>query len=734
MSLQSLSLKHALAVAAFAALVAGCPSGSDGSDPGTEDAGTLVDGGSPGDPLLGADAMATDSSAPPPACGRLTSLCKDGENCSGAPDCVSKVCVGGLCRAAAPADGTKNGDETDVDCGGSMAPACADGKACVVTTDCASGVCTAKVCQVPAPTDGVQNGDETGIDCGGSAPTKCAAGAGCLSNADCDKLKCDLVQKKCLVASHSDGVVNAGETGVDCGGSAPTKCPSGQGCVSNADCNALKCDVGATNLCLIASHTDGITNLGETGIDCGGAAPMKCPTGQGCVATSDCDKALCDVAGTKLCLAPTHTDGIVNLGETGTDCGGAAPLKCTPGQGCAIDGDCANTRCNLGTLVCNPPTKSDGLQNGTETAIDCGGAGPTNAPACAVGLTCSIDTDCASKACNYAKKCVESRSCKVQHGGDTCGPNGNQSCCVSLAAGAATIDKYNITAGRMRAFVTATNGDLRGYIAANTPAWWTAAWSAFLPTMLDNGQVTPDDNPAYTGVYQELGPYVHGVVAGGNRGCNVSGPGARTYRIPDAVNTRMADPQSYAQDFLDDRSLNCVSVHIIAAFCAWDGGRLPTRAEMNVAWGGATFPWGASGTPLGYRYVFTTDPNGTQEGAVGGYQGSPFLAAPLSQTDLKWANYNMNYWGGATQLANDYSIFVAPPGRFPNGNGPFGHADLAGNVFNSLDINVAAGVDRAYWTRSGSWQGHPIPWSAPGSETNFGAHYKYWAMGGRCAR
>jgi hypothetical protein len=183
----------------------------------------------------------------------------------------------------APADGVKNGDETDVDCGGSKAPACADTKGCLVKADCTSGVCTNKICQAPTSTDGVQNGNETGIDCGGTSTgaPKCPAGMGCLTNADCANVACDTVQKRCLPASHSDGLKNDGETGVDCGGAAPTKCPTGEGCVSTADCNAVACDVGATNLCLAPSHTDGIKNLGETGTDCGGAAPAKCPTGQG---------------------------------------------------------------------------------------------------------------------------------------------------------------------------------------------------------------------------------------------------------------------------------------------------------------------------------------------------------------------------------------------------------------------------------------------------------------------
>lgn len=38
-------------------------------------------------------------------------------------------------------DGTKNGDETDIDCGGSCSAKCADGQGCNVAADCQSGNC-----------------------------------------------------------------------------------------------------------------------------------------------------------------------------------------------------------------------------------------------------------------------------------------------------------------------------------------------------------------------------------------------------------------------------------------------------------------------------------------------------------------------------------------------------------------------------------------------------------------
>ncbi len=60
-------------------------------------------------------------------------------------------------------DGIQNGDETGVDCGGSSCDPC--------TVE-------------PTCTDGIQNGDETGVDCGGSSCDPCQAVAYCASNSN----------------------------------------------------------------------------------------------------------------------------------------------------------------------------------------------------------------------------------------------------------------------------------------------------------------------------------------------------------------------------------------------------------------------------------------------------------------------------------------------------------------------------------------------------------------------
>lgn len=114
--------------------------------------------------------------------------CTTGMICTTGADCQSKTCTMGLCAEPACDDMQPNGDETDVDCGGSCDP-CADGKSCIIPMDCASNVCKMNVCQMPTCNDGVQNGDEINKDCGGSCGG-CPGGTPCSANLDCSSEFC----------------------------------------------------------------------------------------------------------------------------------------------------------------------------------------------------------------------------------------------------------------------------------------------------------------------------------------------------------------------------------------------------------------------------------------------------------------------------------------------------------------------------------------------------------------
>ncbi|EDM76080.1 putative lipoprotein [Plesiocystis pacifica SIR-1] len=63
--------------------------------------------------------------------------------------------------------------------------------------------------------NGEQDGDETDVDCGGSC-APCDNGGGCMEDTDCASLYCD--EGTCAEASCEDGVQNQGEASVDCGG------------------------------------------------------------------------------------------------------------------------------------------------------------------------------------------------------------------------------------------------------------------------------------------------------------------------------------------------------------------------------------------------------------------------------------------------------------------------------------------------------------------------------------
>jgi len=642
----------------------------------------------------GTDDGGTDGTTGPdggPACGRLTTPCAPGRTCEGPLDCASNLCRDGLCQATNPADGLKNGDETDVDCGGTRAPACADTKGCVGAVDCTSGVCKTGICQAPTPTDGVKNGDETGADCGGAKAPKCKTGEGCLADADCDKVKCDVVQKKCKAPAHDDGIKNGDETGIDCGG--PT-------------------------------------------------ASKRCATGEGCVATADCDNVLCDLAATKLCLAAA---------------------------------------------------RDDGLKNGTETDIDCGGAAPTNAAKCATGKSCLLPADCGSDGCSYAKKCAVAPSCAPHEGGDTCGRGEvgqagavHESCCTSvpLPDNSARLDKYEITAGRVREFIKRTGGNVQQWVLdhrAQTAAQITDAMVAYLP--IDNtkpvktythcdgaGGNCASDTRGF-GVYDHLGNttfFPDRPCPNCGQGCYLGsiatgGYGHPTYYWDAATQSGQwsAQPRKFTQQELDVKSLNCVTQVLLASFCAWDGGRLATTNELslnspNSAWGTGTYPWGSNpftetmpGAPgrIAYPYaagnflVPAENDDGTSNLAN---------ATMYNQTNwnpfspyLKYFRYAYPNIPSAQWDQTDQAYGIAAPGRMYNdyrqvGAGANdGYYDIGGNIMEvggdyTADPDDAnhGGFPRANWT-GGSFEGHGVNNRAG---YNLNVLTKYGKMGGRCAR
>ena len=183
-------------------------------------------------------------------CGGSCSNCGGGSTCFSGLDCVSSTCVLGKCDVPNHCtNGEVDNDETGVDCGGNCEPCSVAGSGCTSGSDCASGVCVASnnggACAAASCTDLVKNGDESDIDCGGSCQTKCGASLKCDADSDCQSGSCSTTNGRCNAPNTcADGVQNFGETCID-GGGPCSPCRLAEGCAITADCESgLVCSFG----------------------------------------------------------------------------------------------------------------------------------------------------------------------------------------------------------------------------------------------------------------------------------------------------------------------------------------------------------------------------------------------------------------------------------------------------------------------------------------------------------
>ncbi len=111
-------------------------------------------------------------------------------------------------------------------------------------------------------------------------------------------------------------------------------------------------------------------------------------------------------------------DGVKNGSETDVDCGGSCEAKCFDGHGCSAPGDCVSHACAGNVCV----SCGDGVKNGDETDVDCG---DSCAARCLDGASCVKDADCASGRCgsdNLCSSCNDHLKNGMESGIDCGGP------------------------------------------------------------------------------------------------------------------------------------------------------------------------------------------------------------------------------------------------------------------------------------------------------------------------
>ncbi|MGA9654616.1 MAG: SUMF1/EgtB/PvdO family nonheme iron enzyme, partial [Polyangia bacterium] len=278
----------------------------------------------------------------------------------------------------------------------------------------------------------------------------------------------------------------------------------------------------------------------------------------------------------------------------------------------------------------------------------------------------------------------------------TCGPLGNGDCCASLLVPGGTfyrsyddvdftdmsypatvndfyLDKYEITVGRFRQFVNAGMGT-----QASPPASGAGANSLITGSGWDS---TWNTNLA-----------------------------ANTAALTAAISCDAAW-QTWTDTAGENESqpMNCLDWYAAFAFCAWDGGRLPTEAEWNYAASGGSEQ----------RYY-------------------PWSSPPTSTTiDDSHAVYCGGSCGGTQNVGS----------KSPKGDGKWGHSDLAGNVWewtldwygtyqmpcdNCADITDASASSRV--VRGGGFNSSASYLRSAYRYIGDGPWYDSNSLGARCAR
>ena len=172
----------------------------------------------------------------------------------------------------------------------------------------------------------------------------------------------------------------------------------------------------------------GFNEFGNLGVGTTGHvfAPPFAPSAVRCLSDGDCPGTACDLE-RQTCAVPLCDDGLANGLETDVDCGGGFCSRCEAGGTCKADRDCDSLVCGGGQ--CLAARCDDGVRNGNETGRDCGADCPSR---CGALQGCEVGGDCQDASC-VARVCQPLTCDNPDNCGGDCAPCVNGYGCLSNA-------------------------------------------------------------------------------------------------------------------------------------------------------------------------------------------------------------------------------------------------------------------------------------------------------------